>query len=42
FLGVEIYTGYTKLQEKKLNAFKLKVKQLTKRNGGVNLATVLK
>jgi len=42
FLGVEIYTSYTKLQEKKLNAFKLKVKQLTKRNGGVNLATVLK
>jgi len=42
FLGVEIYTSYTKLQEKKLSAFKLKVKQLTKRNGGVNLATVLK
>lgn len=42
FLGVEIYTSYTKLQEKKLNAFKLKVKQLTKRNGGVNLVTVLK
>lgn len=42
FLGVEIYTSYTKLQEKKLNAFKVKVKELTKRNGGVNLATVLK
>ncbi|WP_369814932.1 group II intron reverse transcriptase/maturase [Moritella sp. JT01] len=41
-LGVEIYTSYTKLQEKKLSAFKVKVKELTKRNGGVNLATVLK
>tara|TARA_R110001583_G_scaffold71924_8_gene202002 strand:- start:3098 stop:3805 length:708 start_codon:yes stop_codon:yes gene_type:complete len=41
FLGVVIYTNSTSMQEKKLKAFKLKVKQLTKRNGGCNLATVL-
>jgi RNA-directed DNA polymerase len=42
FLGVVIYTNSTSMQEKKLKAFKVKVKQLTKRNGGCNLATVLK
>jgi len=42
FLGVVIYTNYTSIQEKKLKAFKVKVKQITKRNGGCNLATVLK
>lgn len=42
FLGVIIYTGYTSIQEKKLSALKVKVKHLTKRNGGCNLATVLK
>jgi RNA-directed DNA polymerase len=42
FLGVIIGSNYTRIQEKKLKNFKVKVKQLTKRNGGGNLATVLK
>lgn len=42
FLGVVIGSNYTRIQEKKLNAFKVKVKQMTKRNGGGNLAMVLK
>ncbi|WP_286203507.1 group II intron maturase-specific domain-containing protein, partial [Pseudoalteromonas sp. NBT06-2] len=42
FLGVEIFINYTGIQEKKLKTLKVKVRQLTKRNGGVNLATVLK
>jgi len=42
FLGLIIGTQYTGIQEKKLNNLKVKVKQLTKRNGGKNLATVLK
>jgi group II intron reverse transcriptase/maturase len=42
FLGVVIYTNHTSIQEKRLKAFKVKVKQMTKRNGGVNLALVLK
>lgn len=42
FLGVVIFTRYTAIQEKKLENLKAKVKRLTKRNGGVNLATVLK
>jgi RNA-directed DNA polymerase len=42
FLGVIIGTDYTRIQEKKLKALKVKVKQLTKRNGGRNLAQVLK
>ncbi len=42
FLGVVIYTNHTSIEEKKLKAFKMKVKQMTKRNGGVNLAKVLK
>jgi group II intron reverse transcriptase/maturase len=42
FLGVVIGNKYTRIQEKKLRGFKVKVKQLTKRRGGVNLATVLK
>lgn len=41
FLGVVIGTQYTIIQEKKLKNFKAKVKQLSKRNGGKNLATVL-
>ena len=41
FLGVIIGDNYTRIQEKKLKGFKKKVKQITKRNGGVNLATVL-
>jgi len=42
FLGVIIHSYHTSIQEKKLSAFKAKVKQLTKRNGGGNLADVLK
>ncbi|WP_232299993.1 group II intron reverse transcriptase/maturase [Colwellia sp. MT41] len=42
FLGVIIGSNYTRIQEKKLNNFKVKVKQLTKRNGAGNLVTVLK
>jgi RNA-directed DNA polymerase len=42
FLGVIIGSNYTRIQEKKLKNFKVKVKQLTRRNGGGNLATVLK
>ena len=42
FLGVIIGSNYTRIQEKKLNNLKVKVKQLTKRNGSGNLAQVLK
>ncbi len=42
FLGVIIHTGYTQIQEKKLKALKVKVKKITKRNGGMNLAMVVK
>jgi group II intron reverse transcriptase/maturase len=42
FLGVIIGDQYTRIQENKLKAFKIKVKQQTKRNGGSNLAQVLK
>ena len=42
FLGVIIGSNHTGIQEKKLKNFKVKVKQLTKRNGAGNLATVLK
>jgi len=42
FLGVIIGSNYTRIQEKKLKNLKVKVKQLTKRNGAGNLATVLK
>ncbi len=42
FLGVIIGSNYTRIQEKKLKNFKVKVKQLTKRNGCGNLAQVLK
>lgn len=41
FLGVVIFSGHTQIQEKKLRAFKVKVKEITKRNGGRNLARVL-
>lgn len=41
FLGVEIYTNYTRIQEKKLRAFKAKVKKITRRNQGRNLAGVI-
>lgn len=42
FLGLVIGSSHTKIQEKKLTNFKVKVKELTKRNGGKNLALVLK
>lgn len=42
FLGVVIGTFHTRIQEKKLKALKVKVKRITKRNGGKNLAEVLK
>ncbi len=42
FLGLVIGSSHTKIQEKKLTNFKAKVKELTKRNGGKNLALVLK
>jgi group II intron reverse transcriptase/maturase len=42
FLGVEIGSQWTRIQKSKLIGFKQKVKQLTKRNGGINLAAVIK
>ena len=42
FLGVEIGSQWTRIQKSKLIGFKRKVKQLTKRNGGINLAEVVK
>jgi len=42
FLGVEIFTEYTRIQTKKLQAFKAKVKSLTGRNVGWNLQEVIK
>jgi len=42
FLGVEIGSRFTRIQEKKLQGFKQKVRRLTKRNGGKNLAAVIR
>lgn len=42
FLGVSIYSNYTKIQEGKIKAFKEKVKAMTRRNSPVNLAKVIK
>lgn len=42
FLGVVIFTRCTIIQEKKLMAFKDKVKKFTRKTGGRNLATVVK
>ena len=42
FLGVEIRTKYTRIQDKKLLGFKVKLKALTKRNGGKPLSEVIK
>jgi len=42
FLGVEIGSYYTRIQPKKLRGFKMKLKQLTRRNGGKPLASVIK
>jgi len=41
FLGVEIGSQYTRIQAKKLQAFKRKVKALTRRNSGGNLASLI-
>ena len=41
FLGVEIFTVYTRIQVKKLRSLKARVKQLTKRNRGSQLARII-
>tara|TARA_R110002167_G_scaffold4648_9_gene21979 strand:+ start:7067 stop:8335 length:1269 start_codon:yes stop_codon:yes gene_type:complete len=40
FLGVEILTDYTRIQAKKIERFKQRVKELTRRNGGKPLLRV--
>ncbi|AWB66039.1 group II intron reverse transcriptase/maturase [Saccharobesus litoralis] len=42
FLGVEIGSQYTRIQDKKLKRFKSKVKEITKRNQGRNIESVIK
>ncbi len=42
YLGVEIYTTYTRIQDKKLRAFEAKVKKITRRNQGLNLAGIIR
>lgn len=41
FLGVQIYLSRTSIQDKKIDAFKEKVKALTRRNSPVNLEQVI-
>lgn len=41
FLGVQIHTSWTGIQDKKINAFKAKVKAITRRNSPVNLTQVI-
>lgn len=41
FLGVEIGLNWTRIQDKKVAAFKAKVKAITRRNSPVNLAKVI-
>jgi group II intron reverse transcriptase/maturase len=41
FLGVVIHTGYTRIQEKKVQGFKEKVRKITRRNSPVNLKQVI-
>ncbi len=41
FLGVEILTDYTRIQTKKIERFKQRVKELTRRGGGKPLLRVL-
>lgn len=41
FLGVQIYLLRTSIQDKKIDAFKEKVKAITRRNSPVNLAQVI-
>lgn len=42
FLGVEILSAYTRIQAKKLKALKGKVKQISRRSSGTNLAGVIR
>lgn len=42
YLGVEIYPTHIRIQEKKLKAFKEKVRKCTRRNTPVNLETIIK
>jgi len=42
FLGVVIHTKYTRIQDKKLQGFKVRVKAIIRRNSPVNLAKVIK
>ncbi len=42
FLGVVIHTSYTRIQKKKVQGFKEKVKAITRRNSPVNLEQVIK
>jgi len=42
FLGVEIGCHYTRIQPQKLEGFKAKLKQMTRRNGGKPLCDVIK
>ena len=41
YLGVEIGSRYTRIKPRKLRVFKDNVRELTKRNGGCNLVTVV-
>ncbi len=41
YLGVEIYSTYTRIQEKKIKAFKDKVRKCTRRNIPVNLEKII-
>ena len=41
FLGVEIHTSWTRIQDKKIAAFKAKVKAITRRTSPVNLEQVI-
>jgi RNA-directed DNA polymerase len=42
FLGMEIYTVYTRIREKKICGLKEKVRKITRRNSPVNLEKVIK
>lgn len=42
FLGVELFTGYTRIQPKKVVAFKATVKGITRRNQGRNLMAMIR
>lgn len=42
FLGVEIFTDYTRIQKKKLQALKTKVKWITRRNRGSGVKEIIK